>query len=148
MNTIFFVIHVALAVFIVGPMVTLPMTALRAIRAGHTQTVQTLTTPTRIFTYLSIAIALIGFAVVGTTSTDDNFKVSTPWILTSIILYVVALGVALFVVVPSLSAAGTAMAESKDPVAAGAKYRGRLAASSGIVSLLLLVIVVLMVWQP
>jgi uncharacterized membrane protein len=149
MNTIFFVIHVALAVFIVGPMSVLPMTALRAIRMGHSQTVKTLGASTRIYTLLSILVALVGFAVVGTTSKEDAFRVSTPWILASIIIYLVALAISLFVVVPSLRGAGEAMsAAPADAIAAGAPFRARVAAGSGIVSVLLLVIVVLMVWQP
>jgi uncharacterized membrane protein len=149
MNTIFFIIHVVLAVFIIGPMAILPMTAMRAIRAGHAQTVVTIAKSTRLFTLLSIAVSLVGFAVVGTTSKEDNFMVTTTWILTSIILYLVALAVSLFVVSPLLRKAGAAMSvEKADAIAAGAPFRSRIAASSGVVSLLLLVIVVLMVWQP
>ena len=66
--------------------------------------------------------------------------------LTSIVLYVVALGVSLFVVVPALDAAAKVL--STGGAEAGRAVYGRIAASSGVVSLLLLAITVLMVWRP
>ena len=64
----------------------------------------------------------------------------TGWGLASIVCYVVAVALSLAVVVPALQRAGGT--EGRSPL------YGRIAASSGIVSLLLLAVTVLMVWRP
>jgi hypothetical protein len=67
-------------------------------------------------------------------------------VLTSIVLYAVALALSLLVVVPSLRRAAGELAANR---AQGAQaVYGRLAASSGIVALLLVAVTVLMVWRP
>jgi uncharacterized membrane protein len=139
MQTLFTVLHVVAAVFIVGPMAILPMTALRALRAGNTDQVAVLAKSTRIFTLLSLVVAVLGFGVLGMSKRSDDLSFSTPWILASVILYVVALVVSLVVVIPALRAAAGG--------AAGSTY-GRVAGGSGIVGLLLVAVTVLMVWQP
>ncbi|ARC56779.1 hypothetical protein AS850_06780 [Frondihabitans sp. 762G35] len=139
METLFTVLHVVAAVFIVGPMAILPMTALRALRAGHTDQVAVLAKSTRVFTLLSLVVAVLGFGVLGMSSRSDDLSFSTPWILASVVLYAGALAVSLVVVVPALQAAAGG--------AAGSTY-GRVAGGSGIVALLLVAVTVLMVWQP
>jgi uncharacterized membrane protein len=139
MQTLFTVLHVVAAVFIVGPMAILPMTALRALRAGNTEQVALLAKSTRVFSLLSLVVAVLGFGVLGMSKRSDDLSFSTPWILTSVILYVVAVVVSLVVVVPSLRAASGG---------AAASTYGRVAAGSGVVALLLVAVTVLMVWQP
>lgn len=146
MDTFLTALHVVGAVFIVGPMAVLPMTAMRAVRAGSGPVVEVLARSTRVFTLASLVVALLGFAVLGVVSKTDKISVTTGWVLTSIVLYAVALLVSLFLVVPTLDAAATALATGGAD--AGRTVHGRIAASSGIVSLLLLVVVVLMVWRP
>ena len=48
MNELFNVLHVVTAVFIVGPLAILPMTALRALRSGNGAQVATLATSTSV----------------------------------------------------------------------------------------------------
>jgi uncharacterized membrane protein len=168
METVLNVLHVVAAVFIVGPMAILPMTGLRAIRAGEGGQVATLAKSARVFTLLSLVVVFFGFGVMGMAEKKDNLSFATPWILISIILYVIALVISLTLVVPGLRAAadrlqvtaaaaprnagapGHAAADlaGKEPGSERGKEYGRIAAGSGLVTLLLLVVVILMVWRP
>lgn len=152
MNELFNVLHVVTAVFIVGPLAILPMTALRALRSGNGAQVATLATSTAVFGRLSIVVVILGFAVMGTSDPKYGTSVTTPWVLWSLILWVLAAIVSEAVVVPSMKKAAAALGA----VAGGgtatsteaSAYYGRIAAGSGVVSLLLVVVVVLMVWKP
>jgi uncharacterized membrane protein len=142
METLFAVLHVVSAVFIVGPMAILPMTAMRAVRAGNADQVTTLAKSTNLVSLLSLLVVFFGFGLMGVSETKDHYSVTTPWILWSIILYVVALGLTLFLVVPTMRRAADALREGT-----ASKYPA-IAAGSGAASLLLVVVVVLMVWRP
>ena len=146
MDTLLNVLHVVTAVFVVGPMAILPMTAMRAVRAGEWTMVATLARSTRVFSLLSLLVAVLGFGVVGTADERFDLSVTTGWVLTSIVLYLVALALSLALVVPSMNKAAAALEEGR---ADGARaLYGRIAAGSGIVSLLLVAVTVLMVWKP
>lgn len=146
MNTLFTVLHVVAAVFIIGPMAILPMTAMRAVRGGNAQQVAMLAKSTNVFSLLSLVVALLGFGVVGMADEKFNLSVTTPWVLWSIILYVIALGLMLFLVVPTMRRAAEAL-EGAGTAAGGTRYPA-IAAGSGAASLLLVAVVVLMVWKP
>ncbi len=144
METVLNVLHVLTAVFIVGPMAVVPMTAMRAVRAGDGAQVQVLARSTFIFGLASIVVVLFGFGVMGM----QHISMTTPWILISLILWIVALALTLLAVVPALRSAGEHLA-SADPAArlGGADYK-RIAVTSGVTTLLLIVVVVLMVAKP
>ena len=146
MDTVLTALHVVAAVFIIGPMAILPMSALRAVRAGNAPVVELLGTSTRIFSLASLLVAVLGFALLGVLGKTEDVSVASGWVLTSIVLYVVALALSLLVVVPSLQKAATALTAS-GPTGAQPLY-GRIAASSGIVALLLVCVTVLMAWRP
>jgi len=141
MDTVLSILHVASAVFIVGPMAILPMTGLRALRSGSGAQVRTLAKSTTIFTWLSLLTVVFGFGISG------MWKISflTPWILWSVILYVIAFLLTLFVIGQMHKAAAEI-----DGASAGTKPSGygAIAASSGIAALLLVAVVVLMIWRP
>lgn len=151
METLFATAHVVAAVFVIGPMAILPMTAIRAMRAGQGAQVAVLARSTFVFSMLSLLVVVFGFGILpfsryGTT-------VSTPWVLASLILYVIALGLSLFGVVPAMRAAAEQLTGAPTAGSAGSAgsvgaARGRVAMLSGITSLLLVVIVVLMTWKP
>src|SRR5919112_5221107 len=105
MDTVLNVLHVVTAVFLVGPMAILPMTAMRAVRAREWSMVATLARSTRVFSLLSLLVAVLGFGVVGTADERFDLSVTTPWVLTSIVLYLVALALSLALVVPALGRA-------------------------------------------
>jgi uncharacterized membrane protein len=153
METVMNVLHVVTAVFIVGPMAILPMTAMRAVRGGNATQVALLAKSTNLFSLLSLLVVLFGFGVMG--MADDKFKLSftTPWILWSIILYVIALAISLFLVVPTMKKAAEALPSSgglisKENGSGSAARYPAIAAGSGVASLLLVAVVVLMVWKP
>jgi len=150
MSKMLIVLHVVGSVFIVGPMAILPMSAMRGLRAGDASHLATQAKSTYLLSLLSLIAAIFGFGVMGTSRPDLTF--TTPWILTSVILYAVALLLNLFQVVPAMRRASaqpkvSPSSPSANPTALNQGYAA-IAAGSGVVSLLLLVVVVLMVWQP
>src|SRR6185312_6533599 len=100
MDTVMTVLHVATAVFIVGPMAILPMTGLRALRSGNASQVRTLAKSTMIFSWLSLVTFVLGFGAMGMAPKQYDLSFTTPWILWSIILYVIAFVLSAFVAVP------------------------------------------------
>ena len=145
METVVFALHVVAAVFLVGPMAILPMTAMRAVRAGQGGQVAVLAQSTFIFSLLSLLVAVLGFGVVGLNK--EGTTVSTPWVLISIILYVAVLALNLFAVVPALRSAAEHMVDPATQELQRPDYR-RIAIGSGVFTLLLVVITVLMAWHP
>jgi uncharacterized membrane protein len=156
-------LHVVAAVFLIGPLVVIPMSGLRAIRMGDLSAVRLAGRQTTLYGLLSILVFALGAAVVPTESEHYNF--GTPWVTISMTLFIVALGIILGVLVPALTKAGSLMearttpaptiADGEDaaPVAPLTDSqldaaRGRVAASSGVASLLLVVVTVLMVTKP
>lgn len=145
MDTVLSILHVASAVFIVGPMAILPMTGLRALRSGSGAQVRTLAKSTSIFTWLSLLVVVFGFGILGMVGKTWGISMMTPWILWSIILYVLAFVVTMVVVGQMNKAAAEV-----DGAAPGTKPSGygMIAGSSGIAALLLVAVVVLMIWRP
>ncbi|KRC60527.1 conjugal transfer protein TrbL [Agromyces sp. Root81] len=149
MDTFISILHVAGAVFIVGPMAILPMTAMRAVRAGNGSQVAVLAKSTNLFAWLSLLVFVFGFGAMSMAPEEFDLSVTTPWILWSIILYVIAFALTLFLVVPSMRKAAAALGESAGDGAEAPKASyPAIAAGSGIASLLLVAVVVLMVWKP
>lgn len=152
MTTVLNVLHIVGAVFIIGPMAVLPMSAMRSLRAGSASEVVVLTKSTQLFSLLSLVVAFFGFGALGMSDPEDHFSFTSPWILISVILYAVAVLMSLFLVVPAMRRAAEQMGAS--PSSADATAKGpdhgytAVAASSGVVSFLLVVVVVLMVWKP
>jgi uncharacterized membrane protein len=147
MDTLISILHVATAVFIVGPMAILPMTGLRALRAGNAGQVRTLATSTMIFSWLSLVTFVLGFGAMAMAPKQYGLSFTTPWILWSVILYVIAFVLSVFVAVPQMKRAAAGMEAATEAGAVPAGY-GAIAASNGIAALLLVAVVVLMVWKP
>jgi uncharacterized membrane protein len=134
-------LHVLFAIFAVGPLVGAASIASRGIRTADAAAVQTSATTIRRYSYVSLLVALFGFSLVQSKYHRDFADV---WIWLSVLLYIVAVLVALFVLVPALAQAGEQIAAGQSP----ASLAGRVAATGGIVSLVFAVIVVLMVFKP
>jgi uncharacterized membrane protein len=155
-------LHVVAAVFLIGPLVVIPMSGLRAIRHGDLSAVRTAARQTGLYGLLSILVFALGAAVVPTESEHYNF--GTPWVTISMTLFIVAVAVILGVTVPALTKAGSLLEARTAPAPSTADgedaapapltdsqldaARGRVAASSGVASLLLVAITVLMVVKP
>ncbi len=144
METLFSVLHVVGAIFIVGPMAVIPMSAMRAMRAGEAGAVKSFATSTYVFSLASLLVALFGFGLVSMVG-GGALSVTTPWILASIILYVAALALSLFLVVPALRAAAAGL--GTDGYSVDSAYR-RVSIGSGITAVLLLAVAILMIWRP
>jgi uncharacterized membrane protein len=146
MFTVLLTIHVVLAVFLIGPVAMIPMTALRAIRQRDAAAVGSGARQTAVFGFGSILVFLFGFGVMG--AGEGRFSFSDLWLLLSVIAYIVAIVLVLALVVPDLRRASRALAA--DPVDDGrlSALRGRVSAVAGLTSLLFLFIVVLMVARP
>jgi uncharacterized membrane protein len=144
-DTFLTAVHVAAAVFIVGPMAILPHTALRPLRSGDVGVVRWLTRSVNLFTWLSLIVFFFGFAAMGSAPKKYDISFGDTWIWLSIVLFVIAFLLSRFVVVPN-------MRKATDEIDAGAQGKpsgyGAIAGSAGAVTLLLVVIVVLMVWRP
>lgn len=160
METLLNILHVLTAVFIVGPMAILPMTGLRSLRAGNGSQVATMAKSTLIFTLLSLIVFLLGFGLVGVSDPKHHLSLGTPWIVISMTLYIIAFIVNLALVWPALRRAANRLrsdvrgTETVAPGTGSATARSSgsdytvAAMGSGIVSLLLVVVVILMVWRP
>jgi len=129
MEALLSTLHVVGAVFIIGPMAVLPMTAMRSIRAGQGAQVAVLAKSTLVFTLLSLVVAVLGFGVVGVSSRGTT--ISTPWVLISIILYAVALALTLIAVVPALRSAAEHLQVAAAQELRPPDYR-RIAIGSGV----------------
>lgn len=115
MKEIMVILHVVTAVFIVGPMAILPMTGMRAIKAGEGGQVAVLAKSTLIFSLLSLLVIIFGFGIIGMA----GIPMTVPWILLSIVFYAIALILTLAVVVPALRRASRRL--SPAPAAKGTK---------------------------
>lgn len=143
MYIIFAVVHVALAVFIVGPMAILPMVGMKSMRTGQREQVLSVAKSTRLFSWLSILVVVFGYGLLG--MGDSAGDVTDMWVLVSIGAWLIALLLSLIVVAPKMIKA----AEPRTDISE-AKPRGYapVAAASGISTLMLIIVVVMMVWQP
>lgn len=147
MHTLLDVLHVLAAVFLIGPMAVLPMSAMRSVRAGDGAAVLTTARSTMVFSLASLLVVLFGFGVLGMSDKKYDLSVATPWVLISIILYAIALALNVLAVVPALRSAGEHLQEAGAATLRGNDYK-RIAMTSGVVTLLLVAVVVLMVAKP
>jgi uncharacterized membrane protein len=144
MDTLMPVLHVVAAVFLIGPLAILPMTGLRAIRGGQGEQVATVSRSTFVTALLSLLVVVFGFGALASSDPKYDLSISTPWILWSLVSYAVAVALTLLLVVPAMRTAALSLAAGADPK----PQYSRVAALSGIATLLLVVAVVLMVWKP
>ena len=168
------VIHVVLAIFLIGPLVAAANQVARELRGGSVDTVRLLTRTVTIYGWASLLVGIVGFGLV-----RDRFSFSDGWLIASIVLFVVASVLVLALLVPMLrratagtaaraagTAAGTAIGTAAGAAtggAAGAATGGeagaatgggtaasapRAAAIAGVASLCYVAIAVLMTWKP
>jgi uncharacterized membrane protein len=97
-------LHVIAAVFLIGPLVLVPMSGLRAIRLGHLGMVRTAARQTTLYGLLSLLVFALGAAVV---PTSDRYDYGTPWVTISMTLFIVALVLVLGVTAPALTKAAS-----------------------------------------
>lgn len=143
-----FAAHLVLAVFAVGPLVHAATTAGRGIRQGDGAATASASRVLRIYSYVSVLVIVAGFGLMSQKAPwNPKQKVAEfgdTWIWLSLLLWLVAVGLVLGVVVPTLDRA-TKGIEAQESVVT---LTGRVAAAGGVVALIFLAIVVIMVYQP
>ncbi|KQV06097.1 DUF2269 family protein [Leifsonia sp. Root112D2] len=144
MDTLFSILHVAAAVFIVGPLAILPHSAPALLRSGNGASVVKLAKTVNLFSWLSLLVIIFGFGVMGMSDPKYHVSFTDTWIWLSVVLYVIALVLIRVLVTPGMTRAGRAVEAD-----ASAKFSvGAISGGAGIATLLLIAVVVLMVWKP
>ena len=143
MASLVLTLHVVGAVFVFGPLAVLPMTGLRAMRTGGSAQVRGLSHSLSIFAWLSLVVALAGIAYIPLAPERWHLSLTTGWVLWSIVLTAVAITLSLIVIIPQMNSAAATLEVAKK----GTRPReyAAVASSSGIVSMLLVVVAVIMV---
>lgn len=138
-------VHLILAVFAVGPLVHAATTAGRGVRTGDGAATAGAARMLRIYAYVSVLVVLAGGGLMSQKRRGHPLaEFSDTWIWLSLVLWLIAVGLVLGVIVPTLDRATQQIAEQRSVVTLTA----RVAASGGVVALLFAVIVVLMVYRP
>ena len=165
-------LHIAFAIFTIGPVTVAIMSTPRYIRKRNLVIVRYLYRTTRIFAVISLGVLIAG----GVLASQLN-DFSKPWLTASLTLFVVAIALLVLIMrdqhraIAALEEAEETAAEAAEaagPPAAGADERpesapppggpaeeeqqahverGRIASLGGVVSVIWLVILVLMVWN-
>ncbi|MQY03949.1 hypothetical protein [Actinomadura macrotermitis] len=147
------ILHIGFAIFTLGPLTAATMAAPRYIRRREPAVLHFLTRITRIYGLGTLGVFLFGLFLA-------KGKFAQVWLSASMTLFIVAF-VLLFLVERDMRKAGhllevaaaeTAKAPAEGEAAATGDdvaqvERGRIAAISGVVALIWLVILVLMVWN-
>lgn len=138
-------LHLVLAVFVIGPLAWAAKTAGRGVRKGDAAATAASARLLRIYSYVSVSVVAAGFALMS--QKEDGVKLaefSDTWIWLSLLLWAVAIGLVLAVVVPTLDKAIELIAAQGS---VGTRT-ARVTAAGGVVGLIFLVIVILMVYKP
>lgn len=134
-------LHIAAAILTIGPVVVAMMAFARQVAAGDVGVLRFLNRVTRLYGAASVVVFLLGLWLV---TLDDDSSFRDFWVSSSMTLYVVAIGL-LFGLVERDQRRAIERIDAGEP----ASIRGRrIAGVGGAVSLIWLVIVLLMVWQP
>ena len=138
-------LHLLFAIFAIGPLVHAATTAGRGVRKGDGAATAGSARMLRIYSYASVLVVVAGMGLMS--QKEDGKKLgemSQVWIWLSLTLWVVAIGIVLAVIVPTLSKVTAAIERQESVVSKTAV----VAASGGIVGLLFATIVVLMAYKP
>jgi hypothetical protein len=140
MSSLLLWLHIGFAIFTVGPITAVTMAAPRAIRAKNVPVLQNIQRTTRIYSIGSLGVLIFGLAV----GLSIGNGILGKWNMTaSMTLYIVAV-VLLVIVDRDLRTAVRAL-ESESPDDDAKVQNGRIAAISGLLSVIWLVILFLMV---
>lgn len=133
------ILHLIAAVVFVSPMVVYPFVGVAALRAGNSAGAASAARSTRLMGLLALSVVVFGsLAVAG--ADPDRLTFLTPWLLVSLIAYLLSVIAAVAVVAPAL------VTGSRTPDRAGPRLVALVGAIGVVV--LTLVVTVVMVWQP
>jgi hypothetical protein len=143
-----FALHLLFAIFAIGPLVHAATTASRGVRRGDGAATASAARMLRVYSYTSVLVIIAGMALMSMDDPHDKGQkigeFSQLWIWLSLLLWLVAIGLVLAVIVPTLTKVSR-MIGAQDSVVT---MTGRVAAAGGLVGVLFAVIVFLMVYQP
>ncbi|WP_283135462.1 DUF2269 family protein [Rhizohabitans arisaemae] len=135
LDNLFLWLHIAFAIFALGPVAAVTMATPRYIRARDVNVLRYLNRTTRIFGVLSLGVFLFGLLL-------GRSELGKPYLSASMTLFIVA-AIIWLLILRDQKAAIAALSGGKGDAQVQV---GRIAALSGVFSLLLLIILVLMIW--
>lgn len=147
MYNLLFSLHLLTAIFAIGPLVHAATTASRGLRTADAGATAASARTVTLYSYVSLVVVVLGFGLMSTDDPNGPGKVGTfteVWIWLSALLWLVAVGIALSVIAPTLKLATTRLVagEVVDTLTA------KVAAAGGIVGLIFAAIVFVMVYKP
>ncbi len=138
-------LHLLFGIFAIGPLVHAATTAARGVRHGDAAATAYSARIARIYAGASLLVVIFGFGLMAAKEDGHQVaKISETWIWLSVVLWVLAIGLVLAIIVPTLNKA-TALITAQE---SAASLTGRVAAAGGVVGVVFAAIVVLMVYQP
>ena len=147
MFKIFLALHLLTAIFAIGPLVHAATTASRGLRTGDASATAGSARVIKLYSYISVVVVIFGMGLMSMDNPYGPGKVADmgdPFIWGSLVLWLVAVALALVVIVPTLDQATVNLGNGVgvDGLVA------RVAAGGGLVGLIFAAIVFLMVYQP
>ncbi|MBT2230817.1 DUF2269 family protein [Nonomuraea sp. NEAU-A123] len=140
MSSLLLWLHIGFAIFTVGPLTAVTMAAPRAIRTKNVPVLQNIQRTTRIYSIGSLGVLIFGLAL----GLSIGAGVLGKWYMTaSMTLFVVA--IVLLVIIDRDLRAAVRVLETENPDDDAKVQNGRIAAISGLLSVIWLVILFLMV---
>ena len=135
-------LHLVGVLLLVGPLALATATAARAVRAGEPAALHPTLRLVRVLSAGSVLVVLLGLAMLG--RDVPAWELSNSWVLASLALWFVAVGLASGVVVPALRSALTEAEKGQS----SAHLAAQVGAAGGLSTLCWVAIVVLMVYKP
>jgi uncharacterized membrane protein len=141
-------LHLLTVIFAVGPLVGAASTASRALRTSDAAAATSAARTIRLYSYVSVVVVVLGMGLMSQKAPGDSdheaADMGDTWIWLSLLLWLVAMAVALGVLVPSLTKAAATIGST----GSARVLVGRVASAGGAIGLLYAGIVVLMVYRP
>ncbi|WP_375499528.1 hypothetical protein [uncultured Jatrophihabitans sp.] len=150
MFKILLAVHLLFAIFAIGPLVHAATTAGRGVRTGDGAATASSARLLRIYSYASVLVIVAGFGLMNAklpfrgSGGAKAGEFGDLWIWLSVVLWVVAIGIVLVLLVPTLEKASTALGAGRSV----GTLTGRISAGGGVVALIFTGIVFLMVYRP
>ena len=135
-------IHLAFAIFTIGPVTAAVMATPRHIKSNDQATLRHQFKMTRVYTAGTLGVVIFGLILALVTHI-----ISKPWVIASITLYVVGLLLLLLILREQHRAAAALDPQVHKPQHRALAARARIASMAGVTGVIWLVSLVLMVWH-
>jgi hypothetical protein len=135
-------VHLAFAIFAIGPVTAAVMATPRHIRSNDQASLRNQFKMTRVYTAGTLGVVIFGLILALVTHV-----ISKPWVIASTTLYVVGLLLLLLILREQHRAAGALDPQVHKPQHRALTARARIASMAGVTGVIWLVSLVLMVWH-